>query len=256
MYNVVNTGSAVTITTTNNLLQDAFPTEASYFSINSNVFVAVNSSSKRVIALSNIANYNPLLQTPKQFLDALLTSAGGSATEAQQIISNNLLAQIVANTGGNAAQSYSLDFYNTSYNLPNTNETLIYLFRVKAGQGEVSIKNVLVSILVDSNKDALTRLSINQTFDHTFVNANFQDINSKIEYARPNVNGVPSKVETTGFDTDGRQLIAKYGREKTVLDLLNSEPLIFPEGITYSLTCTSMSAGNNIYPSISWNQID
>ena len=80
MYNVLNTGTAVTITTTNNLLQDAFPTEASYFSINSSVFVAVSSSAKRILNLTDIANYNPLLQTPKQFLDALLTAGGGGGT--------------------------------------------------------------------------------------------------------------------------------------------------------------------------------
>lgn len=265
MYNILNTGTAVTITTTNNLIQDAFPTEASYFSINSSIFVAVNSSSKRVVKLENISNFNPLIQTPKQFLDALLTAgvATGISTSSNQILeiaetqnSNNLLAQIVSNTGGTAAESFSLDYGTTKINLPNTDEYLMYLFRVKAGETEATIKNVLVSVLAEGSKDILTRLSINQNFDYSFVNSNFQSINSKIEYAKPNENGTPAAVKVTGFSTNGKQLLSKYGREKTVLNLLNSEPLIVPENITYSLTVTALTSNAEIYPSISWNQIN
>lgn len=155
------------------------------------------------------------------------------------------------------AEKFVLDTDFTPFDLPAANtEYLMYLFRVKAGNVKVNIKQVIASVLSTTNDNFLFRAGFNKEFDHTFIDSNFADIGdgSLLQFATPGVLSVPAEVIATGFFTGGKNTKAKYGKSGDEIESVNGIAFTFEEGNTYAICATGGSAMAKLDLAINWQE--
>lgn len=141
-----------------------------------------------------------------------------------------------------------------------SNEYLVYIFRVKPGSEKGFIKKYSVSTQSVSSDNYLIKVGMNKDFDHAFINLNWSDVasDSKLQFARPGVNSVPPVVIVnpgTGFLPGGRNLNSKYGGARDELMFDSNTPIEMLEDIHFiSITLQPKSSNANISTSINWSE--
>lgn len=165
-----------------------------------------------------------------------------------------LLEEIAANTANEGFTSFSVDSNLYAHNIVNQNvESFLCAFQVKAGQGSVIIKNFQVSIDCISNDAFLCRVATSKTLSTPLIPANFKDVGngSKLQVARPSVNGVITTPITTIGGKDIRSYPAKQG---TIINVISENPITLVEGVIYYILLLGRSAGLTVYDTENWDE--
>ena len=133
-------------------------------------------------------------------------------------------------------------------------EYLVVVFRVKAGQGSVKIDDLMVSLNSVSNDDLLIRLAVNKTFSDAGLGTTFQSVAaaSKLEYARPGINGAATGITVTGFSAGGRNVQSMQMKAQTDFSASGSTPITIPEGVLYSMSIIPRGASGSVFDSQNW----
>ena len=218
------------------------------------------------LGASNIVEYLDAAITEGKF-KAPVTGDGEALAELKetnQTLSNweNNGIPLRSELGNAFALSKGADL--TLNNINTGDDTLAYLFRVKAGASMAVLRSFFISVQSNSNDRYEMRLSANPTFsNYTIDDANFQDvvdpsnsIQSNLQFARAGELGVPNLPVINGYNeaAGGRLMLPKYGENQETMDSRAGFQVVQPQGAYFALSILPSSDSADVRISVNWNE--